>query len=75
MQIKPLEWVEIDEDYFEASSPASHNNRLVFTYEQGKYWAMWDLLLPGYESIDQVKAEGQKHHDQYVKDFIARYTC
>lgn len=75
--VKPLQWEETSEDTFVAKSPAgnSFHGDLMYTYEQGKYWPVWDLNLPGYDTRQEVEAQGQLFHDAYIRDFISRYTC
>jgi hypothetical protein len=74
--IKPLQWEETSEDTFVAKSPAgnSFHGDLMYTYEQGKYWPVWDLTLPGYDTREEVEVVGQQFHDTFVRDFIVRYT-
>ena len=74
--VKPLQWEETSKDTFVAKSPAgnSFHGDLMYTHGQGKYWPVWDLNLPGYDTREEVEAVGQQFHDTFVRDFIVRYT-
>lgn len=75
--VNPLQWEQTSEDYFAAKSPAGNSffGDLVYTYEVGKYWPVWDLTLPGYDTREEVEAVGQLFHEAYIHNFISQHTC
>ena len=75
--IKQLQWEQTSETHFMTESPASNSfsKHLAYTFAEGKYWPVWDLTLPGYDTRQEVEAQGQLFHDAYIRDFISRYTC
>ena len=74
MKIAPLVWNKIGVHEWAAETPASHRGNIWCMFDQGKYWPVWDCSLPGYDTKEEVMAEGQKYHNAHIKDFISKYT-
>lgn len=72
MNIKPLEWVK--RDLWVAQTPAAQNGYIMIAFDQGKYWPVWNCVLPGYNTIEEAMTEGQKYHNAFVENFISQHT-
>lgn len=69
MKIKQLEWQGID--YPIAYNPAApRRGEFEIFYEQNKWWAGWDLSIPGMDNLDDLKALAQESHNNFIKGFI-----
>lgn len=67
-RFKPLAWVK--RDHWVADTPASEFNYITICFEDGFYWASWDLLLPGTTDLDALKQAAQAWHEQWLEQFI-----
>lgn len=68
MKFKPLNWTK--HDYWVADTPAIEFGYISITYEQGLYWASWDLYLSGTKDLEELKQKGQEFHENYLKQFF-----
>lgn len=68
MKFKPLNWIK--RDYWIACTPASRFGDISIAYEEGLYWASWDLTLPGTKDLEELKQKGQEFHENYLKQFF-----
>lgn len=68
MQFKQLVWVK--RDHWVAETPASPLKYITICYEQGKYWASWDMTLPGCTDLDALKHAGQVWHNNWLKQWV-----
>lgn len=68
----PLEWKNNTPDYWIAYTPASSISRgyIAISFEQGKYWPIWDCALPGYDTLEEAKYQGQLYHENFLKVYI-----
>jgi len=68
MKFKPLKWTK--HDYWIAYTPAARFGDISIAYEEGLYWASWDLTLPGTKDLEELKRKGQEFHENYLKQFF-----
>lgn len=68
MKFKQLEWIE--RDCLIAYTPASRIGYVSICYEQGLYWAGWDMTLRGVEELDVLKLAAQQFHEQFLMQYV-----
>ncbi len=68
MKFRPLKWTK--HDYWFANTPASEFGYITICYEEGKYWASWDLSLPGTTDIESLKQAAQAWHEEWLMAWI-----
>lgn len=64
VKIKPLEWVGDGDCY--AFADVTHQSYSI-DFEEGKYWANWDMSLPPFDTLQAAKAAAQA-----VAEIVAR---
>ena len=64
----PLKWIK--RDSWVADTPASEFGYITISYEDGKFWASWDLSLPGCTDLEALKLAGQKWHNEWLSEWI-----
>lgn len=70
MQIKKLVWKQTDDNIWLAYTPAGNQGSILVVYEEGKHWPCWDSTLPGYDYLQEAFDQGQKFHEEYIKQFL-----
>lgn len=74
MKIKKLIWTPVwgDEQSFCALTPIAGigSNLIYIHFEQGKYWANWDLTITGTTDLQSLKDDAQKKHDAWFDQWI-----
>lgn len=66
--IKPLVWIK--RDHWVAETPSLHTGYMTICFEQGKFWANWDMTLPGTTDLDALKHAGQVWHNNWLSQFV-----
>jgi hypothetical protein len=67
-RFKPLNWIKRDSWF--ADTPASEFDYIAICYEDGKYWASWDLSLPGTTDLEALKLAAQVWHNEWLSEWI-----
>jgi hypothetical protein len=70
MKFKQLNWLPSGNNSYYAETPALHIKYIYIGYEQGLYWASWDMSIPGYNNLEELKQLGQQFHEDYLKQFF-----
>lgn len=68
MKFRPLKWIE--RDCWVADTPASEFGYITICYEEDKYWASWDLSLPGTIDLESLRQAAQAWHEEWLMAWI-----
>jgi hypothetical protein len=68
LRFKQIEWIK--RDVWVAETPASDLKRITIFFDEGKYWASWDLTLPGTTDLAALKRAGQQWHEQWLRQWV-----
>lgn len=69
---RSLEWRNTEYGIWISYSPISgkQNGRIQISFEQEKYWPIWNCALPGYDTLEEAKQAAENEHKQYLFQFI-----
>jgi hypothetical protein len=73
-KFKPLQWVSRSPGCWIADTPSTRTNKMLIMYEEGMFWADWDLELEAKENPEDLMKSGQDYHDRWLTQFILPYT-
>ena len=66
-EVKALEWVGDGDCY--AFADVTHQSYSI-AFEEGKYWANWNVALPPFDTLDAAKAAAQTDYEQRVRSAL-----
>ena len=72
---KKLEWTKGDNCWL-SKSPAHtcanylYRGTFIIYFEEGKYWANWDLSLPGTDTLEELQEVAEKTHQEFFESFL-----
>jgi hypothetical protein len=67
VEVKALEWVGDGDCY--AFADVIHQSYSI-AYEEGKYWANWDMVLPPFDTLQAAQAAAQADYEQRIRSAL-----
>lgn len=64
VEVKALEWHGDGDCY--AFAEVTHTSYSI-AFEEGRYWANWNVALPPFDTLDDAKAAAQSDYDQRIR--------
>lgn len=67
VEVKALEWAGDGDCY--AFADVIHQLYSI-AYEEGKYWANWDMVLPPFDTLQAAKSAAQADYEQRIRSAL-----
>lgn len=67
--VKPLVWTNASPPSWHAVCPISRKGYII-DREEGKWWACWNVDLPGFDDLDEAKAAAQSDYESRIRSAL-----